>query len=56
MMGMSSTEWSAYMHDQLGVELSTETDLGDRRPRLEDLYGQHLPLLDGAQETVIALA
>ncbi len=55
MMGMSSTEWSSYMHDQLGVELSPEEISATVVSRLEDLYRKHLPLLDGARETVIAL-
>jgi len=56
MMGMSSTEWSSYMHDRLGVQLSPEEISATVVSRLEELYRKRLPLLDGARETVIALA
>ncbi len=56
MMGMSSTEWSSYMHDRLGVELSPEEISAAVVSRLEELYSKCLPLLEGARETVIALA
>jgi HAD superfamily hydrolase (TIGR01509 family) len=56
MMGMSSTEWSAYMHDELGVALSPEEISETVVSRLEHLYRQHLPLLEGARETVIGFA
>lgn len=56
MMGMSSTEWSAYMHDELDVQLApsqiSETVVG----RLEALYREQLPLIDGARATVISFA
>jgi HAD superfamily hydrolase (TIGR01509 family) len=56
MMGMSSTEWSAYMHDELGVELSPEDISAMVVSRLEHLYREHLPLLPGAREGVASLA
>jgi HAD superfamily hydrolase (TIGR01509 family) len=56
MMGMSSKEWSSYMHDQLGVALSPEKISELVVSRLERLYRQHLPLLPGAREAVTALA
>jgi HAD superfamily hydrolase (TIGR01509 family) len=56
MMGMSSTEWSAYMRDQLGVELSAQEISDVVVARLLDLYREHLPLLPGARETVSAFA
>ena len=56
MMGMSSTEWSRYMHDQLGVALSPERISEAVVSRLEQLYRERLPLLPAARETVIALA
>jgi HAD superfamily hydrolase (TIGR01509 family) len=52
MMGMSSTEWSAYMHDELGVSLSPREISDVVVGRLKDLYRQHLPLLPGATEAV----
>jgi HAD superfamily hydrolase (TIGR01509 family) len=56
MMGMSSREWSRYMHDQLGVpeppgEISTEVVR-----RLEEMYRRKLPLIDGVREAVERLA
>jgi HAD superfamily hydrolase (TIGR01509 family) len=56
MMGMSSTEWSRYMHDQLGVALAPEQISETVVRRLEHLYRQHLPLLAGARETVADFA
>jgi HAD superfamily hydrolase (TIGR01509 family) len=56
MMGMSSTEWSSYMHDRLGVQLPPQEISARVVSRLEQLYRKRLPLLDGARETVIALA
>jgi HAD superfamily hydrolase (TIGR01509 family) len=41
MMGMSSREWSRYMHDELHVEMTP--------------YGEGLPLLPGAVDAVAAL-
>jgi HAD superfamily hydrolase (TIGR01509 family) len=56
MMGMSSTEWSRYMHDVIRVpdppeEISTEVVR-----RLEQLYRERLPLLPGAPEAVQRIA
>lgn len=56
MMGMSSTEWSRYMHDQLGVALAPEQISESVVARLERLYREHLPLLPGAREAVTTLA
>jgi HAD superfamily hydrolase (TIGR01509 family) len=56
MIGMSSTEWSRYMHDQLGVQMSPEEISEAVVSKLEQLYRKHLPLLPGAQETVRSLA
>jgi HAD superfamily hydrolase (TIGR01509 family) len=56
MMGMSSTEWAQFMHDRLGVSLPPERISATVVSRLERLYREHLPLLPGARETVIALA
>ena len=52
MMGMSSLEWSRYLHDELGVpdppeEISTEVVR-----RLESSYRERLPMLPGAREAV----
>ncbi|HEY8762650.1 MAG TPA: HAD family phosphatase [Solirubrobacteraceae bacterium] len=56
MMGMSSTEWSAYMRDELGVDRDTDEINRDVVGRIERLYRAELPLLPGAAETVHALS
>lgn len=55
MMGMSSPEWSAYIREQLGVELADEEINRDVARRIEELYRARLPLLPGAVEAVRAL-
>ena len=55
MMGMSSTEWSAYMHDELGVALVAEQISQEVVSRLERHYREELPLLPGAREAVTRL-
>lgn len=56
MMGMSSLEWSSYMHEQLGVRLAPAEISAAVVERLQALYRRHLPLLPGAREVVAALA
>jgi HAD superfamily hydrolase (TIGR01509 family) len=56
MMGMSSTEWSAYMHDELGVTMSPAEISDTVVARLAALYRQKLPLIEGAREAVVELA
>ena len=56
MMGMSSTEWSRYMHDEIGLPESPEEISSEVVGRLEERYRQHLPLVDGAVEAVEGLA
>jgi HAD superfamily hydrolase (TIGR01509 family) len=56
MMGMSSPEWSRYLHDELGVELEPAEISSDVVCRLEVLYREKLPLLPGAREAVLAAA
>jgi HAD superfamily hydrolase (TIGR01509 family) len=56
MMGMSSPEWSRYLHDELGVELEPTEISADVVRRLEVLYREELPLLPGAREAVLAAA
>jgi HAD superfamily hydrolase (TIGR01509 family) len=56
MMGMSSTEWSSYMHNDLGVKLEPEQISQDVVSRMETLYRKDLPLLPGGCDAVIALA
>src|ERR687895_324413 len=52
MMGMSSTEWSRYMHEMLGVKMPPEKISAAVVERMEELYREHLPLIPGAREAV----
>jgi HAD superfamily hydrolase (TIGR01509 family) len=56
MMGMSSPEWSAYLRDELGVDLEPDEISDAVVARLEQIYRERLPLLDGAVEAVDRLA
>ena len=56
MMGMSSLEWSSYMHDELGVAADPRQISADVAGRVEDRYRDALPLLPGAQGAVRRLA
>jgi HAD superfamily hydrolase (TIGR01509 family) len=56
MMGMSSVEWSRYMHDALGVPVEPEEISRAVAERLEERYRRDLPLLPGAVETVREVA
>jgi HAD superfamily hydrolase (TIGR01509 family) len=56
MMGMSSPEWSAYLHDELGVDLEPDAISDAVVARLEQIYRERLPLLEGALEAVERLA
>jgi HAD superfamily hydrolase (TIGR01509 family) len=56
MMGMSSLEWSRYMHDVIGLAEPPEEINAEVVRRLEAVYREKLPLLDGAVEAVAALA
>jgi HAD superfamily hydrolase (TIGR01509 family) len=56
MLGMSSTEWSRYMHDELGVPVSPEKISSEVADRLVERYRRRLPLLPGAIEAVRSLA
>jgi HAD superfamily hydrolase (TIGR01509 family) len=56
MMGMSSPEWSRYMHEQIGLAESPEEIAAEVVRRMEALYGERLPLLPGAREAVARLA
>jgi HAD superfamily hydrolase (TIGR01509 family) len=55
MIGMSSPEWSRYMHDQLGVPGDAEEINREVVDRMEQAYRVRLPLLPGAVEAVRAL-
>jgi len=56
MMGMSSLEWSRYMHDVIGLAEPPEQINAEVVRRLVAVYCQELPLLPGAVEAVEALA
>jgi HAD superfamily hydrolase (TIGR01509 family) len=56
MMGMSSPEWSAYMHDEIGLSESPEEINEEVVRRMLARYGDELPLIDGAVEAVRRLA
>ena len=55
MLGMSSIEWSRYMHDELGVPVPPERISSEVAERLVEQYRQRLPLLPGAVEAVRSL-
>src|SRR5918992_2892724 len=56
MMGMSSVEWSAYMHDELGLAEPPD-EINDEVVRLMlERYRAELPLLPGAVEAVERIA
>jgi len=56
MMGMSSVEWSRYMHDVIGLEDPPEEISAEVVRRLEAIYREELPLIEGAPEAVARLA
>lgn len=56
MMGMSSLEWSRYMHDVIGLEESPEEINAEVVRRLEAIYREQVPLIPGAVDAVQALA
>ena len=56
MMGMSSREWSRYLHDELQVDLEPAEISAAVVAKLEQLYREQLPLLPGARAAVLALA
>ena len=56
MMGMSSTEWSRYMHERIGLPEAPEEINREVVERLSASYREHLPALPGAKEAVERLA
>jgi HAD superfamily hydrolase (TIGR01509 family) len=56
MMGMSSPEWSAYMHDVIGLPESPDEINDEVVRRMIERYGESLPLLDGAIAAIHRLA
>jgi HAD superfamily hydrolase (TIGR01509 family) len=56
MMGMSSLEWSRYMHDVIGLPEPPEEISREVVRRLAELYRERLPAVPGAPEAVERLA
>jgi HAD superfamily hydrolase (TIGR01509 family) len=56
MMGMSSKEWSRYMHDRLGVPMDATAINDEVVRRVMSIYEHGLPLLPHAVDTVRQLA
>jgi HAD superfamily hydrolase (TIGR01509 family) len=56
MMGMSSHEWSRYLHQTAGLEELPETINAEIVQRMLAAYREQLPLVDGAVEAVRRLA
>ena len=56
MMGMSSTEWSRYMHDVIGLREPPEEISAEAVRRMGERYRDGVPLLPGAVEAVERLA
>jgi HAD superfamily hydrolase (TIGR01509 family) len=56
MMGMSSTEWSRYMHDVIGLPEEPEEISREVVERMLEGYSERLPLIDGAAAAVKKLA
>jgi HAD superfamily hydrolase (TIGR01509 family) len=52
MMGMSSTEWSQYLHDVAGVSEEPAAINDEIVRRMLDAYRVRLPLVDGAVDAV----
>ena len=56
MMGMSSPEWSRYLHEELGLAEPPEELNAEVVRRMLERYREELPLIDGAVESVRRLA
>jgi HAD superfamily hydrolase (TIGR01509 family) len=56
MMGMSSPEWSRYMHETIGLRERPDEIADEVVRRMQDRYRERLPLLPGAREAVERIA
>jgi HAD superfamily hydrolase (TIGR01509 family) len=56
MMGMSSPEWSRYMHDVVGLPESPDEIADEVVQRMAGRYRERLPLIPGAKEAVQRLS
>lgn len=55
-MGMSTSEWSAYLHDGLGVGMPADEIAAEVIRRMGARYAQDMPLIDGACDAVRRMA
>ena len=55
-MGANSMQWAEYMREKVGVHLSPQEIYDGVIDGLRARYAQHLPIIPGAREAVIALA
>jgi HAD superfamily hydrolase (TIGR01509 family) len=56
MMGMSSPEWSRYMHEHVGLPASPDEIAAEVVRQMAARYREQLPLIDGAKDAVERLA
>jgi len=56
MMGMSSTEWSQYMRDVIGLPGPPAEINAEVVRRMQKRYAEHLPLMEGAVDAVQRLS
>jgi HAD superfamily hydrolase (TIGR01509 family) len=56
MMGMSSPEWSRYLHERLGVPLTSAEISAAVVERVSDALTGNLPLFPGAKEAVLRMS
>jgi HAD superfamily hydrolase (TIGR01509 family) len=56
MMGMSSPEWSRYMHDVIGLPEPPEEINREVVRRMEAIYRERLPVIPGAREAIERIA
>jgi HAD superfamily hydrolase (TIGR01509 family) len=56
MMGMSSGEWSRYLHDEVGLPQTPEEINDEVVRRMLERYRSGVPLIDGAVDAVRGLA
>ena len=55
MMGMSSVEWSRYMHEVVGLADPPEEISAEVVRRMQERYARELPLIEGAVDAVLRL-
>lgn len=56
MMGMSSLEWSLYMHEELGIADEPAAINAEVVRRMQERYRERLPLIEGARQAVERIA